>query len=69
MFLGERMEYGDPKFIKFTVELNKRLTLFSTMSPMAFIPWMLRVCPKKFFNLDNFTEIMKSFNSFAQVGG
>ena len=61
------MEHDDPKFIKLVGEVSKRIELLSTVSSMTFIPWMMRVFPRKLFNLDYFTEIVKSFNSYAQV--
>ncbi len=61
------MEYDDPKFIKLVGEVNKKLELGSSVGPMLLMPWMVRVFPKQFFNLDCFTEVLKSFNNYAQV--
>jgi len=66
-FLGQRMEHDDPKFIKIVGEVSKRIELATAMSPVTLFPWMIRVFPRKLFNLDFFTEIIKSFNSYAQV--
>ena len=61
------MKYDDPKFIKLVGEVNKKIELGSAVSPMSFIPWMVKVFPRRFFNLDFFTDVLNSFNVYAQV--
>ncbi len=61
------MDHDDPKFIKLVREVSKRVDLVTGMSPLTAFPWMIRVFPIKIFNLDYFTDIAKSFNSYAQV--
>ena len=64
---GKRMEYDDPKSVDLVKSLRKNIELSSAMSPLGFIPWLVKTLPGKLLGTDIVYETVEWFHRYGKV--